>query len=371
MSLLKKKYLLATVLGIVLSVGTLEAKSTVGGIIFTNTYFSHTEDDTQRNYISKFNLTVPSNSRLRMRWDNEDSVGMYIEAGFGSGSELKIRHAYGKWDLSERWQILAGHTSTPFAPLNPQVSMVHNSGDGFGNPNPSRQSQVRFTYKFLSRNGAISMAILDPNSGEDYDTNATSGVTLEKESTFPRVDIGAVYKTFNMQIFPSVFYTESMFEDTLEPVTVWGASLGLRTAFGPITLALEGATGVNWGNTKMSDVSTVTGQSRTAAIRNNDVTIDNEITKGWLDIGYRFAGNIFKGEFHIVYGYDSAKSSDAVVEQEYENTMVGISMPIDLPWIGRGFRLRPEIFRFSEIDKIVDDNKRVETMGGVQVQVTF
>jgi len=370
MSLLNKKYFLLSVLVFVIGISSAEAKSTVGGIIFTNTYFSHTEDETQRNYISKFNVIVPTNSRLRMRWDNEDNVGMYIEAGFGSGTEMKIRHAYGKWDISETWQILAGHTSTPFAPLNPQVSMVHNSGDGFGNPNPSRQSQVRFTYKFLSRNGAISMAILDPNTGANYDDNITGG-TLQKESSFPRIDIGAVYKTFNMQFFPSMFYTQSSFEDTIDTIDVWGASLGFRTAFGPVTFAFEGAMGQNWGNTKMSDVNDIDGNVRGAAIRNVNEMIDNDITKAWVDLGYRFAGDTFKGEFHMVYGYDNAKSSDNVVQQEYENTMVGVSMPIDMPWIGRGFRIRPEVFRYTEEDKVTANRNRTETMGGIQVQVTF
>ena len=127
----------------------LYAKSTIGGIIFTNTYISDTSLETQddptavrnKHQVSKFNVKVPNNSRLRVRWDNEDKVGMYLEVGYGADSNLKVRHAYGKWDSSIQWQILSGITSTPFAPLNPQVAMVHNSGDGFGNANPSRQSQ--------------------------------------------------------------------------------------------------------------------------------------------------------------------------------------------------------------------------------------
>ncbi|MCF6330633.1 MAG: hypothetical protein L3I99_03710 [Sulfurimonas sp.] len=370
MSVLNKKYFLVVVV-LLLTTAVLEARSTVGGIVFLNTYISDTDDDTKTNKITKFNVKVPNNSRLRIRWDNEDSVGMYLEAGFGSGNELKVRHAYGKWDIDERWQILIGHTSTPFAPLNPQVSMVHNSGDGFGNPNPSRQSQFRLTYKLLNRQGAVSIAILDPNSGENYDTNSTSGIELERESTMPRIDIGAVYKTFDLQIFPSAFYTKSSFENTLDSVSVWGASLGLRTASEKFTFALEGAVGENWGNTKMSDTSSVAGNSRTAAIRNGNELIDNKVTKGWVDVGYRFAGDTFKGEFHVVAGYDKTKSSDDAVQQEFENTMYGISVPIDLPWIARGFRIRPEYFVFNEKDKVNNNSDRKETIIGVQVQVTF
>lgn len=370
MTIFNKKYFTAVLTLVCFSILSLEAKSTIGGIIFTNTYYSDMQDDTQRNDISKLKVVVPTNSRLRIRWDNEDNVGMYLESGFGSGTTLNVRHAYGKWNISEEFQILVGHTSTPFAPLNPQVSMVHNSGDGFGNANPSRQSQVRFTYKLLNKQGAISVAILDPNSGEEYDYNTTTGIKLKKESSIPRIDIGAVYKTFNLQIFPSGFYTQTSFEDTLDSVESWGASLGVRTAYKMITFSAEVAKGQNWGNTKMSDVDSVSGTNRNSAFRQGNKLLDNNVKKAWADLGIRFAGNTLKGEFHIIAGYDH---SNVVGEniQEFENTMYGISVPIDMPWIARGFRLRPEIFEFKEIDKINSNANRKETIAGIQVQITF
>ncbi len=370
MSIFMKKFLKVVVITLGVAASSLYAKSTVGGIIFTNVYFSDLDSDQLNNRITKLNVVVPTNSRLRMRWDNEDNVGMYIEVGFGSGTELKIRHAYGKWDINEKWQVLAGHTSTPFAPLNPQVSMVHNSCDGFGNANPGRQSQVRVTYKLLNRQGAIALAILDPNTGSSYN-DTTTQETILKESRTPRFDVGAVYKTFNMQLFPSAFYTQTQYEDTFANLDIWGASLGLRTAYGAFTFAAEIATGQNWGNTTMSDVKNVKDESRTSAIRVGDKLVNNNITKGWIDVGYRFAGDTLKGSFHIVAGYDTAKSADNSVNQEYVNKMYGISVPIDMPWIGRGFRLRPEVFRFVELDRIHADMDRTETIAGVQVQVTF
>lgn len=388
-----KTTLLSLVALLALTDSTLYAKSTIGGIIFTNLYYSDTQSKTQddpttvRNEhdVSKFNVIVPNNSRLRVRWDNEDNVGMYFEMGYGS-TGMKVRHAYGKWDVNEQWQILAGQTSTPFAPLNPQVAMVHNSGDGFGNTNPSRQSQLRFTYKFLNRQGAIALAILDPNSGETYDDGATSSNDkLQNAGSIPRVDLGAVFKNFNIQVFPGVFYSRASFEDgILDDVNVWGASLGVRTAFSAITLAMEVGTGENWGNTKMGDVKTIhnnmtvsnefKSNSRTSAVYNSTSTlVDNAILKGWVDLGYRFAGDTLKGEFHIIGGYDKTNASDDTLNQEYENTMYGVSVPFDFPWIARGFRLRPEVFHFVEkqIDSRRGDANREETIAGVQVQFTF
>jgi len=371
---------------------SLVAKSTIGGILFTNIYYSDTDTKTQddpaairnEHQVGKFNVVVPNNSRFRVRWDNEDNVGMYLEVGYGASS-MKIRHAYGKWDVNEQWQILAGQTSTPFAPLNPQVAMVHNSGDGFGNANPSRQSQLRFTYKFLNRQGAIALAILDPNAGETYDDGDTSSNDkLQNEGSIPRIDIGAVYKTFNMQIFPGAFYSRAAFEAGLNDVDVWGASLGLRSAINAFTFSMEVGGGQNWGNTKMSDIQTVhnnsntpslyVSNSRTAAVYNGNADlVDNQILKGWVDLGYRFAGDTLKGEIHVIAGHDTTKADEAGVDQSYTNSMVGLSVPFDFPWIARGFRLRPEIFHFDEKQKDNQrgDADRKETIAGVQVQFTF
>ena len=375
------------------AVSSLSAKSTIGGIVFVNTYVSDTsiktqDDPTQivnNHDVTKFNVVVPNNSRLRVRWDNEDKVGMYLEVGLGSSSSLSLRHGYGKWDISEKWQILAGHTSTPFAPLNPQVAMVHNSGDGFGNVNPSRQAQLRFTYKFLNKQGALAVAFLDPNAGETYDDGLTSSNDkLQNASSFPRIDVGAVYKTFNIQVFPGAFYSRAAFEYGLNDVDVWGASLGLRTAIGPVTLSMEAAGGQNWGNTKMSDTKTIHNNtttvspyvttSRTAAVFNGTTDlVDNNILKTWIDLGYRFAGDTLKGEVHIIGGYDKTDANEAGVDQEYINTMIGVSAPFDMPWIARGFRLRPELFYFdeSQVDNQRGNATRTELIAGVQVQFTF
>ena len=390
------KHIIKTALAIgLVSSSNLVAKSTIGGIVFTNMYISNIENTSQENAstkrlehdLTKFNMIVPSNSRFRVKWDNEDNANMYLEVGFGSKSKLKLRHGYGKWDINEQWQILAGQTSTPFAPLNPQVSMVHNSGDGFGNANPSRQSQLRFTYKFLNRQGALAIAILDPNSGETYeDGQFESEDKLQNEGAIPRIDIGGVYKKFDIDLFAGGFYSKASFEDYYNDVDVWGGSLGLRTAISNFTFSTEIATGINWGNTKMSEIEIITNyspdnakgyvsNSRTAAVYNgsSQSLIDNEVTKAWVDIGYRFAGSTFAGEFHLLAGYDKTEANENSVSQSYTNTMLGVSMPIDIPYIARGFRLRPEFFYFNEEQ---EDNQRgyatrKEIMGGIQAQFTF
>ena len=333
------------------------AKSTIGGIVFVNTY---TDSE-------KENLTLANagNSRLRIRWSNEDGVGMYYEFAVKQNGN-KVRHAYGKWDFSETGQILAGETSTPFAPLNPNVAMVNNSGDGYGNTNPKRPAQIRYTYKFLNRKGAWALAVVDPNKG----TEGNGLDTTDRESYFPRVDFGLAYRTFNWQIFPGFFYHKQEFNNSVDSLTSSGVSLGLKTGTGPFTLSGEIGAGQNWGNTSMAvkgSTNSVAGANSRAIYSGNNKVKDVDNVAYWVDAGYRFAFGEVRGTAHLVYGN---LNSDAGSLVDADSSMLGISVPIDLPFIARGFRLRPEVFYFKDENNITDsENSR--TIVGIQTQFTF
>ncbi len=82
-------------------------------------------------------VQLPNISRFYGKWTNEDNVGMYVEIGIGQGSGdinqnisngVELRHAYGWWDVNDRFQILAGKSTTPFSPLNPSQLLGTRSG---------------------------------------------------------------------------------------------------------------------------------------------------------------------------------------------------------------------------------------------------
>ncbi len=335
------------------------AKSTIGGIVFTNYYIEQLEDENGEEVTNSV-LDVANNSRFRVRWDNEDNVSMYIEMSLRDEDKDTLRHAYGKWDISETHQLLVGQTSTPFAPLNPNVAMVHNSGQGYGSVSPSRVSQIRYTYKFLNRQGAFAVALVDPNKGE------TSGVG-ERENKMPRIDMGLAYKTFNWQIFPSLFFHQQDYTNG-DDLTSNGYSLGVKTGSGPLTFTAEVGAGRNWGNTKMSLSGSDAGDNAAAIfdIDGNKLE-DNDNSGYWLDIGYRFTGQETKGTVHFIYGN---LTSEAGTQQDNESSMIGLSIPIDLPSIARGFRIRPELFRF-ENENNISQSETTQTILGVQLQYTF
>jgi hypothetical protein len=119
------------------------AKVKIGGIIFTDFYYLDRDKQNVFNpargtaSYSNTVIQLPNITRLYARWTNEDNVGMYIEFGLGqtSGSVeganddgVTLRHAYGWWDISPAFQIMAGKTTTPFSPLNPSQLVGTRSG---------------------------------------------------------------------------------------------------------------------------------------------------------------------------------------------------------------------------------------------------
>ncbi len=360
--------------------GAVSAKSTIGGIVFTNAFVS--DDDDGVSSVTTTNIDLASNSRLRVRWDNEDNVGMYIETGLGS--DLKLRHAYGTWQVNESWQILAGQTSTPFAPLNPDIAMVNNSGQSVGNVSPGRQSQIRFTRRFLNRKGAFAIAVLDPNNGDIINDSITGDPLGDKESTLPRIDVGAAFNSFNWQLFPSLFFQEQTYTNLVTPgsddeVTSWGGAFGVRRGFGSVVVSAEYGMGQNWGNTKMSLSGSPAGNNAGAfAFADNGVTriADTDNAGLWVDVGFRFTANETRGVIHVIAGELSSEVDDFGID--YSSSVFGISVPIDMPWVARGFRIRPEVFVFDHGDNTVltasglqEVDNGEETIFGVQLQYTF
>lgn len=342
------------------------AKSTIGGVVFTNFYVNSLENTAGVDYTNT-QLDVANNSRFRIRWDNEDSVSMYIELALRDDDKDTLRHAYGKWDISEKHQLLVGQTSTPFAPLNPNVAMVNNSGQAYGSVSPSRPSQIRYTYKFLDRQGALAIALVDPNGGEKAEDGAGNEMAGKRETTLPRLDIGLAYRTFNWQIFPSMFYHSQDYTNG-DDLTAYGYSLGAKTGTGPFMFSAEVGGGRNWGNTKMSLSGSDAGNNAGAIYDATGHRVeDNDNFGYWLDAGWRFSGDETKGSVHFVYG---SLQSEAGGLRDLESSMVGLSVPIDLPWVARGFRIRPEIFHFKDENNLTGTDHS-QTIYGVQLQYTF
>lgn len=357
------------------------AKVKIGGIVFTDFYYL---DRNQANSggadaLTYTTIEVPSITRLYARWTNEDNVGMYIEFGLGGGSgatAANIRHAYGWWDISPTFQILAGHSTTPFSPLNPsqlvgtQDGSLNIIGVGYGDFYSGRFPQVRGTFKF-GKVARLEIALVDPNGGAQG-----PWATAQNNTKIPRIDIGFPIYAGPVAIYPGFLYQHRTMDNTGavdNDLDTYIASLGFKAGFGPFGVALEGNYGQNWGNTRGLFGSPAFNNDAvglaSAILKNNNVIEDAETYSIWIDLSYKF-GPITP---HLMYGQMKTKRDNAFGnKQEAKSQMWGFSVPIDL---AKGFRIRPEFMWY--------DNGSTSTAGatsvdngkyalyGVQFQITF
>ena len=372
----------------------------IGGIIFTDFYYLDRDKD---NSISKgmgadsFTNTaiqLPNITRLYARWTNEDNVGMYIEFGLGQsgGNTIKssstsagIRHAYGWWDVNPMFQIMAGHSTTPFSPLNPSQLLGTRSGSvniigvGYGDFYSGRFTQVRGTFKF-GKAARLEIALVDPNgtlaAGKYGPWNGAEGTDYQTNSTIPRFDISVPLYLGPVHLYPGFLY-QYRTVDRLgtanngvdNSINTYIGTLGLKMGFGPFGIAAEGNWGKNWGNTRgLAGTSPSAGLSSARLMSDNTIE-DAETYSLWIDLSYKF-GPVTP---HLIYGQQKSKVKEDIglSDIEAKSQMYGVSIPIDL---AKGFRVRPELMWYDDGDSTIS-GKKVDYgkyfIGGVQFQITF
>ena len=377
------------------------AKVKIGGIIFTDFYYLDRDATNagRQGYVGGMTATaiqVPNITRLYGRWTNEDNVGMYIEFGVGQNTgavrfqtdqgdgSVSVRHAYGWWDVNPTFQIMAGHSTTPFSPLNPSQLLGTRSGSaniigiGYGEYYSGRFSQVRGTFKF-GKVARLAVALSDPHGGQAGPwTNALGEPTIHTNSKIPMITVGVPIYAGPVSIYPGILYQHRTV-DNATPAgvnndldTIVG-SLGAKAGFGPFGVSAELNYGQNWLNSRALVGSTAYGNTAVAlsmAGLNNSGKINNATTYGWwVDLNYKF-GPITP---HVILGSMGTKRDNAAsAEQKTTTYMYGLSVPIDL---AKGFRIRPELMWYDNGELKTDGSASVDNgkymIAGVQFQITF
>jgi hypothetical protein len=370
----------------------------IGGIIFTDFYYIDRDKDNLFNpqrHANSYNNTaiqVPNITRLYGRWTNEDNVGMYIEFGLGQGgggidasssddqNSAVVRHAYGWWDVNPMFQIMAGHSTTPFSPLNPNQLLGTRSGSvniigvGYGDYYAGRFAQVRGTFKF-GKVARLEIALVDPNGaqsagGQFYPTPYSANNTI-----VPRLDISVPLYLGPVHLYPGFLWQRrgvdlpsgSTIDDN---ITTWIGTVGGKLGVGPFAFSGEFNYGENWGNTRGLAGYSEPARISSATLKANNNINNAETYSWWVDLSYKF-GPITPS---LIYGQMKTKNkvSGTDVSNEAKSQMYGISIPIDL---AKGFRVRPELMWYDDGDLKVDGSAS-ESLGkymiaGVQFQITF
>lgn len=390
------------------------ARSTFGGIIYTDVYSINKDSKNNSGGVTSggtadaasFNasrLELPNITRLRASWTNEDDLGMYIEFGIGGASGatgVNTRQAYGTYKFNDRWQILVGQSTSPVSPLFPEQLMGnnapssastspasigggHNTGKGYGDFDGNRNPQVRLTYSFPNQKGAVAVALLDPNQGRNLTLPGALPTAPARDAKLPRIDVGAAFNFYDVRVFPGFSYQKQSYngvasgnEDSLD---TWVASVGVQTGKGPFEVSAEYNAGRNWRNASYSlgNSSATLGSGAATYLDSGRTRIaDSNNQSYWVDLGWRMTTKNTSSTLHLVYGEATSEVDDGPlsVRSDNKSKMIGLSWPIETPWIARGLTVRPEIYLYDEGKSTIGSTEvdfGDEVLAGVQMQFTF
>jgi hypothetical protein len=382
------------------------AEVKIGGIIFTDFYYINRDKENAAFYgindgshsYSNTAIQLPNITRLYGRWTNEDNVGMYIEFGLGQGGggidlsssddsvSTTVRHAYGWWDVNPMFQIMAGHSTTPFSPLNPEQLLgtrdgsVNIIGVGYGDYYAGRFVQVRGTFKF-SEAVKLEIALVDPNGNMVANSRFFPATYDNNNSTIPRVDISVPLYLGPVHLYPGFLWQHRSVDDAInqfsgapmdDNLTTWIGTLGAKLGFGPFSFSGEFNYGENWGNTRGLAGTSAPARIAGAGFRADGNINNAETYSWWVDLSYKF-GPVTP---NLMYGQMKTKNTLGLgalnYDTEAKSQMYGISVPIDL---AKGFRLRPELMWYDDgdldVSRVTEQNLGKYMVAGVQFQITF
>jgi len=370
------------------------AKVTIGGRVYVDFYFlERNRENSQYKGLGNGTFTntaiqIPNISRFNVTWTNEDNVGMFVQVGVGQtgggtvlsdSNGVSLRHAYGWWDLTDNFQVLAGKTTTPISPLLPYQMLGTRSGslniigEGYGEFYSGRFAQIRGTYHFTNTI-RLAVALVDPNGAAlgnyaPYDDRNS----YQTDTKLPRIDVGLPIYAGPVSIYPSFLYQRrsvDFLRGTMDGIDnhieTYIGSLGILAAFGPFQLSAEGNWGQNWSNTGCG--IGVSPPARNSAATLYEGQLDDTTTYGWwVDGSYR-VGIVTP---HIVYG--QMKSEGDKNPMRYKSWFWGISIPIA---VTTGFSVVPEFMWYDDGDDNRDQwDSRVDlgryAIYGVQFQFRF
>ena len=379
---------------VAVSSNTVPAKVTIGGRVYVDCYYlERNRENSEYKKLGNVPFTntaiqVPNITRFNVKWTNEDNVGMFISLGVGqlsggttlsTSDGVKLRHAYGWWDLTENFQILAGKTTTPVSPLLPYQMVGTRSGslniigEGYGELYSGRFAQIRGTYHFTNTI-RLAVALVDPNGAALGNYAPYPDPNLYQTNTkLPRIDLGlpiyvgpiSIYTSFLYQRRTVDFLAEDM--DGLDKhIDTYIGSLGVLAGFGPFQLSAEGNWGQNWSNT--GGGMGVSPPARNSAATIYDRQLDNTTTYGWWVEGSYRLGIVTP---HIMYG--QMKSEGDKNPMLYKSWFWGISIPIKAT---KGFTVAPEFMWYDDGDDNRDAwdnrvNNGKYAIYGVQFQFRF
>lgn len=144
-------------------------------------YFSYTAIDSQKKQ-DHIRLHARQ-SRFNIKSKSDTAVGQirtYIEGDFFSGgsfggTDFRLRHAWGEWDMAPNWTFGAGQTTRNFVSPITGITTVDNNGP-VGLAGSTRAAQVRLTWHDGPQ--LVAIAIEAPNDSQLLNSSGQSSSNL-------------------------------------------------------------------------------------------------------------------------------------------------------------------------------------------------
>lgn len=321
-------------------------------------------------------------NRLNVQYISDDKkIGGFIElrgGSFNRGDATVWNYAYMDWHLNPNFYFRVGRQTQSFSIMAPDqeaggiagTALLNNFGNIHGG---SSRDAVRAYIKFTD-NVRMEINVIHPDSDG---TNTAPGSTGElrlaganpvsaaatvalpaaagqndivrEENTIPRIDIALPIKFGNFTVEPAVTWSRSDYNNVAagsdDNIDAWGASIGAKAGFGPLTIMGEVNYGENLG-TQGAYVGT-NGVAMTYVDAAGNTRIeDGEELQAWLEVQFDFGPFAIQG----MVGYatfendgDPATARDAA-EYDVERWAYGLAFPIK---IAKNMTMKPSFFYFD------------------------
>jgi hypothetical protein len=289
-------------------------------------------------------------------------------------------YAWIDWHLTPNFYLRIGRQTQAFAIYHHGMTLGHNFGlnalVGFGNVTGTTSRDGIRAYIKFNDNVRMEIQAINPDTDATAETSAT-GLTLRnnvngvigaarEENTIPRFDISIPIKIANFQIEPALTYLKQEFEQTFagseDSIDIWGASLGMKAGFGPLTITGEVTYGENFGSSSSYvylATPTLTGSAGggaypnvgaasiyqpTGSAANTRAVEDTENLGAFIDLGFDFGP--FEIHGYVGYARDQNDGDPALArnvdasEWDVERWAYGVNFPIK---VAKNFTVTPEV----------------------------
>jgi hypothetical protein len=344
-----------------------------------------------------------AHNRLNATYKSDDGnlMGVIeIRAGnYGSkGDNFTWYYGWMDYKLNDMVHFRIGRQPETFAIMVPSAAaMGHQPYTllvAYGNLHASNGDMLKAYVKF-NDNIRMEFAIQDPdNDGAEvppagFPAENATGADVREENVLPRFDLAIPMNWGKFVIEPSFTYLKQSYDQVGagfdDDIDIWGASVGARMGFGPVTISMELTYGQNLGQGNYTgaghagSVAVLPARARAYDSDNdgvNNAIEDSDVFMGWIQFDFNFGPATLKLAFGME---DISNDGGPGVADDLDTTRYGYALAVPIS-VAKGFTVTPTFIYHDRDDNAQDGVVRAgnptrdfgsEWMLGVQFNLKF